>query len=166
MTIVAWTDEKIELLKKLWARGVSKSQIAADLGGISRNSVSGKLNRLGLLNTRLPRPKRESPLPRIASARPPRSNFNPGPPLGRQPDNMLVKPRNPPALTSDQKEYVMGKGIPLLDLARDQCHWPVNDRKGFDDHLFCGAKGYPYCPHHALMAYQPPRGPVYVGRAA
>src|SRR5918999_5304444 len=43
-----WTDERVELLKKLWADGLSASQIAAELGGITRNAVIGKVHRLGL----------------------------------------------------------------------------------------------------------------------
>ena len=34
-----WTDERVELLKKLWADGLSASQIAGELGGITRNAV-------------------------------------------------------------------------------------------------------------------------------
>src|SRR5436189_310715 len=43
-----WTDERVELLKKLWADGLSASQIAAQLGGVSRNAVIGKVHRLNL----------------------------------------------------------------------------------------------------------------------
>ena len=43
-----WTDERVEMLKKLWADGLSASQIAAQLGGVSRNAVIGKAHRLGL----------------------------------------------------------------------------------------------------------------------
>ena len=45
---MSWTDERVELLKKLWADGLSASQIAAELGGITRNAVIGKVHRLGL----------------------------------------------------------------------------------------------------------------------
>ena len=45
---MTWTDERVELLKKLWADGLSASQIAAELGGVTRNSVIGKVHRLGL----------------------------------------------------------------------------------------------------------------------
>ena len=44
---MSWTDERVELLKKLWADGLSASQIAAELGGITRNAVIGKVHRLG-----------------------------------------------------------------------------------------------------------------------
>ena len=43
---MSWTDERVELLKKLWADGLSASQIAAELGGITRNAVIGKVHRL------------------------------------------------------------------------------------------------------------------------
>ena len=43
-----WTDERVELLRKLWAEGLSASQIAAQLGGVSRNAVIGKVHRLKL----------------------------------------------------------------------------------------------------------------------
>src|SRR3954471_22560081 len=45
---MGWTDERVELLKKLWAEGLSASQIATELGGITRNAVVGKVHRLGL----------------------------------------------------------------------------------------------------------------------
>jgi len=45
---MTWTDERVETLKKLWADGLSASQIAAELGGITRNAVIGKVHRLGL----------------------------------------------------------------------------------------------------------------------
>src|SRR5438309_6416096 len=43
-----WTDERVERLKKLWSDGLSASQIAGELGGITRNAVIGKVHRLGL----------------------------------------------------------------------------------------------------------------------
>jgi GcrA cell cycle regulator len=45
---MGWTDERVERLKKLWADGLSASQIAGELGGITRNAVIGKVHRLGL----------------------------------------------------------------------------------------------------------------------
>ena len=43
-----WNDERVELLRKLWQDGLSASQIAAQLGGVSRNAVIGKVHRLKL----------------------------------------------------------------------------------------------------------------------
>ena len=45
---MSWTDERIERLKELWQKGVTASQIADELGGVSRNAVIGKAHRLGL----------------------------------------------------------------------------------------------------------------------
>ncbi|MFM9976866.1 MAG: GcrA family cell cycle regulator [Sphingomonadaceae bacterium] len=45
---MAWTDERIDRLKTMWEKGMTASQIADDLGGVSRNAVIGKAHRLGL----------------------------------------------------------------------------------------------------------------------
>ena len=50
---MAWTDERVELLKKMWTEGQSASQIAKELGGVTRNAVIGKVHRLGLSNLSL-----------------------------------------------------------------------------------------------------------------
>ena len=62
---MSWTDERVELLKKLWSDGLSASQIAAELGGITRNAVIGKVHRLGL-SGRAKSASSASPRPRKA----------------------------------------------------------------------------------------------------
>jgi len=52
---MSWTDERIETLKKMWDSGLTATQIAEELGGVSRNAVIGKAHRLGL-------PSRPSPV--------------------------------------------------------------------------------------------------------
>ena len=47
---MSWTDERVELLKRMWGEGQSASQIAKELGGVTRNAVIGKVHRLGLSN--------------------------------------------------------------------------------------------------------------------
>ena len=47
---MSWTDERVEILKKMWGEGQSASQIAKELGGVTRNAVIGKVHRLGLSN--------------------------------------------------------------------------------------------------------------------
>lgn len=74
-----WTDERVELLKKLWSEGLSASQIAAQLGGVSRNAVIGKVHRLklsgrGKTTTAAPRSKKPAPAPVAA----PRSTSSAG----------------------------------------------------------------------------------------
>ncbi|MCW2393826.1 MULTISPECIES: GcrA family cell cycle regulator [unclassified Sphingobium] len=45
---MSWTDERIDQLRQMWERGMTASQIAEELGGVSRNAVIGKAHRLGL----------------------------------------------------------------------------------------------------------------------
>ena len=66
---MTWTDERVETLKKLWADGLSASQIAAELGGITRNAVIGKVHRLGL-SGRAKSPSSAAPRPRKTRAHP------------------------------------------------------------------------------------------------
>jgi GcrA cell cycle regulator len=47
---MSWTDERVETLKRMWGEGQSASQIAKELGGVTRNAVIGKVHRLGLSN--------------------------------------------------------------------------------------------------------------------
>lgn len=68
---MSWTDERVDLLKKMWNEGHSASQIAKELGGVTRNAVIGKVHRLGLSNRNGPetddsadaKPKAEAPKP-------------------------------------------------------------------------------------------------------
>jgi GcrA cell cycle regulator len=65
---MAWTDERIDQLKRLWEQGMTASQIAEELGGVSRNAVIGKAHRLGLQSR--PSPVRSSESPAAATAAP------------------------------------------------------------------------------------------------
>ena len=47
---MSWDDQRVETLKRMWAEGASASQIAKELGGVTRNAVIGKVHRLGLSN--------------------------------------------------------------------------------------------------------------------
>jgi GcrA cell cycle regulator len=51
---MSWTDERVETLKRMWNEGQSASQIAKELGGVTRNAVIGKVHRLGLSNRAAP----------------------------------------------------------------------------------------------------------------
>lgn len=78
-----WTDERVELLKKLVADGLSGSQIAAGLGGITRNAVIGKMHRLGLsgrprsASSASPRPRKARPPQATAAFRPAKKAHDP-----------------------------------------------------------------------------------------
>src|SRR6185295_3888656 len=70
---MSWTDERIETLKKMWDSGLTATQIAEELGGVSRNAVIGKAHRLGLParpSPVKPNEARNSETPRAESARP------------------------------------------------------------------------------------------------
>ncbi len=72
---MSWTDDRIEKLRKLWAKGLSASQIAGEIGdGVTRNAVIGKAHRLGLKSRPSPvksdpkKPKKPAPKPTAAPA--------------------------------------------------------------------------------------------------
>jgi GcrA cell cycle regulator len=160
---MSWTDERVELLKKLWADGLSASQIATKLGEVTRNAVIGKVHRLGLAG--------RATTSRIRSARP-RTNVALFPSRSSQVQyrtfgNTALK------VASDPQERKSASVIPLralpelepapegvitlIDLKENMCHWPVGDpmEEGFH---FCGRRksfGIPYCEHHAAIAYNP-----------
>jgi GcrA cell cycle regulator len=69
---MSWTDERVETLKKMWAEGQSASQIAKELGGVTRNAVIGKVHRLGLSN-RVGGGSTDTEEPEVAAAAPPRA---------------------------------------------------------------------------------------------
>lgn len=98
---MSWTDERIEKLTKMWEGGATASQIAEELGGVSRNAVIGKAHRLGLkarpspvkpndkseaAPAKTPRPVAEPPAPAEPRAAAPRPvPAPPAPPAPRAP---------------------------------------------------------------------------------
>ena len=64
---MSWTEERIDRLKELWTQGMTASQIADELGGVSRNAVIGKAHRLGLQSRPSP-VKANEPVPAPAPA--------------------------------------------------------------------------------------------------
>jgi GcrA cell cycle regulator len=67
---MSWTDERIERLKQLWKKGMTASQIADELGAVSRNAVIGKAHRLGLQARPSPvKPNEPAPAPAKAKAK-------------------------------------------------------------------------------------------------
>ena len=68
---MSWTDERVETLKKMWAEGQSASQIAKELGGVTRNAVIGKVHRLGLSNRAGPGGREDGEEDDVLAAAPP-----------------------------------------------------------------------------------------------
>ena len=153
---MSWTDERVELLKKLWSDGLSASQIAAELGGITRNAVIGKVHRLGLSGRAK---STSSTAPRPRKARSP-SMLRIGRPAIRGNTALAhayeVEPEAEPELLDNI--IPIGQRRTILELNDQTCHWPVGD-PGSADFFFCGGNtldGLPYCAHHSRVAYQPP----------
>ena len=148
---MGWTEERVEILKKLWLDGLSASQIAKQLGGVTRNAVIGKVHRLGLSGRAAPsHPSR----PAFKAPRPPR------PMTMSAPRPRAVEPRAHHAPTVRQPPFVELPGTAtVLTLGAHMCKWPIGD-PSTDDFTFCGRRASdegPYCVDHARVAYQPPQ---------
>lgn len=159
---MSWTDERVEALKKLWQEGLSASQIAGRIGGVTRNAVIGKVHRLGLAGRattsrmkshrprRTPQPQKQRPIngkPRFQQV---------GNPALRQLYQADAEPYTPPAeelvIPLKERKYIQ-------TLTESCCRWPIGDPQDAEFH-FCGKKkvaGLPYCEVHARRAFQPPQ---------
>lgn len=156
-----WTDERVELLKKLWADGLSASQIAAEIGSVTRNAVIGKVHRLGLSGRVKPsqqgnpRPKKAAPsrpATPVASVAP---VGRPAPVLVPAPAALAVDPE--PARPVEPVAVPVTERVTIMELREFMCRWPLGDPTSAE-FRFCGARsitGLPYCNHHASVAYQP-----------
>ena len=150
-----WTDERVELLKKLWADGLSASQIAAELGGITRNAVIGKVHRLGL-SGRAKSPS--SAAPRQRKARP-ASMLRVSRPTMRGNTALAQAFEYEPEPEPEVIDNIIpiGQRRTILELTENTCRWPIGD-PGSADFFFCGGgttAGLPYCAYHCRVAYQP-----------
>lgn len=156
MTVITWTDDRVEQLKKLWEAGLSASQIAAELGNVTRNAVIGKVHRLGLSGrTKSP----SSTVQRPRKARPAQHMVRVSRPVSR--GNTALAQAFEIELEADpiasDNVVPMSQRRSLLELSEATCHWPVGDPSS-PEFFFCGGKaltGLPYCAHHSRIAYQP-----------
>ena len=176
-----WTEERVELLKKLWLEGLSASQIAGVLGeGVTRNAVIGKVHRLKLTGRAKP------------ASSTPRARATPRPSTGvrristggaSRPSSgiaSMMKSRGASAggggmthgataLKMDpefeteayvapqvQELYIPeDQRLNLLQLNEHTCKWPIGDPLT-PDFYFCGQhseEGKPYCDFHSRRAY-------------
>jgi GcrA cell cycle regulator len=94
---MSWTDERVETLKKMWNEGQSASQIAKELGGVTRNAVIGKVHRLGLSNRTGVAPQ-PSPAPQPSAA-----PAQPSAPAAARPEP-APQPAPEPAAQADEAE--------------------------------------------------------------
>jgi GcrA cell cycle regulator len=156
MTSMTWTDERVEQLKKLWADGLSASQIAAQLGNITRNAVIGKVHRLGL-SGRAKSPSSSAPRPRKPRSASHMLRISRPSMRG----NTALAHAYEMELEPDPVPYdnviPIGQRRTLLELNEDTCRWPIGD-PGSAEFFFCGGNtvtSLPYCAYHSRVAYQP-----------
>ena len=158
---MTWTEERIEVLTKLWSEGLSASKIAAKLGGdVSRNAVISKAHRLGIPHGTAKVGSEPKPL------KPPRPSTPPAaaaPPVPQAPAPARLTVDPPPAsqpagTTPEQKVTApVSKKVTIMELREAMCRFPLGDPTT-PEFRFCGAQastGLPYCAHHAQIAYQP-----------
>ena len=139
MNQMNWSDDRVEQLKTLWTEGLSASQIARALGGVTRNAVIGKVHRLGLAG-------RASP----SRAERPRVSL---------PNSPSMRAHVPaiPVVEEDPLTLEDGSHATVLTISDRMCRWPIGDPAAQEFH-FCGRSpksGSPYCEAHARKAYQP-----------
>lgn len=141
MTQHAWTPERVETLKRMWAEGLTAAQIAKALTGTTRNAVLGQVFKHGLQRGGKRtggRPKKKAAHHVIGSA--PRLC-----PADRAPLRVVQLPvisSAPPSLS-----------VSILALAAGMCRWPEGEGA---DATYCGhpvKAGKPYCEGHCAAAY-------------
>lgn len=162
---MSWTDERVELLKKLWLDGLSASQIAKQLGGVTRNAVIGKVHRLGLSGRAAPSQPARTVFKAPRPARP-AATATPSTPVRRaepvsQPSAITPQPApiSAPVIYNEQPGSAT-----VLTLGAHMCKWPIGD-PATDSFSFCGRRSSegPYCGEHARVAYQPQQKKVRNG---
>ena len=123
---MSWTDERVDLLKKLWSEGLSASQIAGRLGSVTRNAVIGKVHRLGLSGrapaTRIKQVRARRVTPPTKRAKP--AYKQPGNPAFRSLYQGDTEPFVPAA-----EEFVipLAERKTLQDLTESSCRWPISN---------------------------------------
>lgn len=137
-----WTDERVEMLRKLCADGLSAGQMREELGGITRNSIIGKARRMGFGFTSQPGKPKQGPKPR---------GHRKTPFVDRKPPkfNVYVAIDLPPEQPANP--------VTLMELTADTCRWPIGEVT--HNTMFCGATavpGAPYCVGHCRIAYARP----------
>jgi GcrA cell cycle regulator len=161
---MSWTDERVDSLRKLWQEGLSASQIASRIGGVTRNAVIGKVHRLGLAGRattsrmKSHRPRRTPAAQKVRPQQRQQQRFAGGP---SSPLRDLYKADGSEPYVPQIEELVipMAERKYIQTLTESCCRWPIGDPQEAEFH-FCGKKkvaGLPYCDVHARRAFQPPQ---------
>ncbi len=158
---MSWTEDRVSRLTKLWADGLSASQIAADLGGVTRNAVIGKVHRLGLsgrvksASSAASRIKRQPRSSGYAPTRAPRATPRTSGANALKIDAVAeVRYRPKPV---EDVVIPISRHLTVMQLTEDTCKWPNGDPQN-SDFSFCGHRSKettPYCEFHSKLAFQP-----------
>lgn len=165
---MSWTDERVDRLTKLWADGLSASQIAAELGGVSRNAVIGKVHRLNLPGRAKSggssggRSKRVASTPRGGgyggrSSSAPRSTPRSSGATALKHDVLADAIAQVDMRPIEDVVVPISRRLPLTELTEKTCKWPIGDPMQ-EDFYFCGVDcddADPYCTYHSKLAFQP-----------
>jgi GcrA cell cycle regulator len=140
---MSWTEEKVNKLKNLWGKGQTASQIAAIIGGVSRNAVIGKAHRLNL-SAKI---KTRSSISQNTVITNSQNNgeFKKGSRKNRFRSLLL------------DKNFEAAKNLQLEDLNENTCKY-MEGHPDEKDSSFCGRKTvekFSYCPLHLMIVFQP-----------
>ncbi|WP_267354362.1 MULTISPECIES: GcrA family cell cycle regulator [unclassified Methylobacterium] len=158
---VGWTDDRVALLRRLWEDGQSASKIAAQLGGVTRNAVIGKVHRLGLAGRA--RGGEEAPVAAVQPAKAIEIETAIAVVETQAPEPVAILSHRPaPAFpvaapAASPTPLAVSQRVTIMDLRESMCRWPLGDPTT-PEFRFCGGRsitGLPYCTHHAEIAYQP-----------
>lgn len=154
----AWSADEVEILRKLFAQGLSARAISQQVPGHSRNSVIGKMHRLGL--GKLDRPIKTAQAGRKKPARPKEKWGHDGKgPNYVPPVKLIVEPYEEPdmpVLEGDAKLHSRQH----RDLEPGMCQWPVYFEQGVQMYCACNTERLPgrfstYCKTHKLASEVP-----------
>ena len=148
MSDYGWSDDRVDRLTRLWQDGLSASQIAKQLGGVTRNAVIGKVHRLGLSGRAEPsRPTRTV----VRAPRPARTRS----PAPCRPPRMPEPSPTEPVHLAPPEQDAPGLATPVT-LGAHMCKWPIGDPLA-EDFAFCGRRtdNKPYCALHDRRAHRP-----------
>jgi GcrA cell cycle regulator len=148
MSESGWSETRVTTLSQLWLDGLSASQIAKQLGGVTRNAVIGKVHRLGLSGRAAASAPARAPRTATPRLKRPRRVAVAASPLCKSPVRLSVRahvhaPEGP------------GLVVDMVQLGAHACKWPIGDPKG-SDFSFCGrqADGR-YCAAHEQQGVRP-----------
>jgi GcrA cell cycle regulator len=122
---MSWTDERIATLKKMWEGGATASEIATELGGVSRNAVIGKAHRLGLKARPSPvkaneKKKAAAPAKKPATAAVPRAPAEPrAEPASDAPARAAPRAATAPARSDSVDTHAGGPSQPMPNAQAD-----------------------------------------------